>query len=134
MGVALLASSVSLTGCIDETFPTDGATAGQVGESSDAVEALVGGLNSYATQQWTTQWMPSFGYPALMIIRNIQSGEMTYGDDLNGCLYMNWVGDLYLSREYLVNQFLWYYETAYAGAANKAMNSIDVNVSDEMKG
>lgn len=134
VGVALMASSVSLTGCIDETFPTDGATAGQVGESSDAVEALVGGLNSYATEQWTTQWMPSFGYPALMIIRNIQSGEMAYGDDLNGCLYMNWVGDLYLSREYLVNQFLWYYETAYAGAANKAMNSINVDASDEMKG
>lgn len=134
VGVALLASSVSFTSCIDETFPTDGATSGQVGESSQAVEALVGGLNSYATDQWTTQWMPSFGYPALMIIRNIQSGEMAYGDDLNGCLYMNWVGDLYLSREYLVNQFLWYYETAYAGAANKAMNSIDVNASDEMKG
>lgn len=135
LGMALMAATTfSLTGCIDETTPTNGATEGQVEESSQAVRALVNGLNAYATNTWHSGWRPSFGYPALMIIRNIQSGEQAYGDVINGCLYVNWVADIYLSREYMVNQFLWYYESLYAGAANKALNTINPEISDEMKG
>lgn len=130
----MMAVSFSLTGCIDETEPTSGATAEQVGESPQSVKSMIAGLNAYATEQWRTSWLPSFGYPALMIIRNIQSGEMTYGDETSGCIYINWVADIYLTREYLLNQFLWYYETIYAGAANKALNVINVNGSDDMKG
>lgn len=135
LGLAFTAAvSLSLTGCIDETEPTNGATEGQVGGSSQNVKALVNGLNAYATRQWSTSWLPSFGYPALMIIRDIQSGELAYGDATNGCVYINWVADIYLSREYMVNQFLWYYESLYAGAVNKALKNIDINAGDDMKG
>ena len=104
-------ASVSLTGCIDEVEPTDGATDSQVTGSEEAVAALVGGLNSYATDIWnTTQFPASYGYPALMMIRNIQSGELCYGENANGCLFLNWLGDTYLARQYMVNQFLWYYQ------------------------
>lgn len=128
-------ASVSLTGCIDEVEPTDGATDGQVTGSEEAVAALVGGLNSYATNIWnTTQFPTSYGYPALMMIRNIQSGELCYGENANGCLFLNWLGDTYLARQYMVNQFLWYYQTQYAGAATNAIEKIDTTASDANKG
>lgn len=133
--VLALLGSVSLTGCIDEVQPTDGASDGQVTGSESAVATLVGGLNSYATNIWnTTRFPASFGYPALMIIRNIQSGELAYGDKANGCLFLNWLGDIYLSRQYMVNQFLWYYQNQYAGAATNAIEKIDTTKSDANKG
>ena len=39
-----------------------------------------------------------------------------------------------MSREYLVNQFLWYYQTQYAGAATNAIEKIDTLASDANKG
>ena len=112
LGAALtLMTSMSFTSCIDEVEPTDGASDGQVSGSESAVASLVSGLNSYATNIWNSSSFPaSFGYPAIMIIRDIQSGELAYGEKANGCLFLNWLADVYLSREYMVNQFLWYYQ------------------------
>lgn len=136
LGAALtLMTSMSFTSCIDEVEPTDGASDGQVSGSESAVASLVSGLNSYATNIWNTSSFPaSFGYPALMIIRDIQSGELAYGEKANGCLFLNWLADIYLSREYMVNQFLWYYQTQYAGAATNAIAKIDTLASDANKG
>lgn len=140
---AALAVSVvpSFTSCIDETLPTNGVTSDQVNESDKSIEAQVLGLNSYATRQWSSTWQFSIGYPALMIVRNIQSGEMAYGDNVTGCGYINWVADIYLTREYLLNQFLWYYQQAWVGAANSALRAINAQkggdgaeMSDELKG
>lgn len=133
--VLALLGSVSLTGCIDEVQPTDGASDSQVKGSETAVATLVSGLNSYATNIWNQTTFPaSFGYPALMIIRNIQSGEQAYGDNVNGCLFLNWLGDIYLSRQYMVCQFLWYYQTQYASAATNAIAKIDTTRNDANKG
>lgn len=132
--IAVIAST-SFTSCIDEVQRTSGATEEQVTGSETAIASLVGGLNSYATNIWNSSSFPaSFGYPALMIIRDIQSGELAYGENANGCLFLNWLGDTYLSREYMVNQFLWYYQTQYAGAATEAINSIDPEANDVNKG
>lgn len=135
LSVAVAAAFVpSLTSCIEETLPTSGITADQADESDKSAEARIMGLNSYATNQWTTSWQFSYGYPAIMTVRNIQSGEMAYGDNTNGCGFINWVGDLYLTREYLLNQFLWYYPQMWLGAVNKAIKAINPEESDEMKG
>lgn len=135
LSVAVVAVFVpSLTSCIEETLPTSGITSGQAGESDKSAEAMIMGLNSYATQQWSTSWQFSYGYPSIMTIRSIQSGELAYGNNVNGCGFINWVADVYLSREYLLNQFLWYFPQAWIGAANKALKSINPEESDEMKG
>lgn len=136
LGTAVaLMTSMSFTSCIDEVEPTNGATDNQVSSSETAVASLVNGLNSYATNIWSTSTYPaSFGYPALMIIRDIQSGEVAYGDKSNGCIFQNWLADIYLSREYFVNQFLWYYQMQYAGAATNAIEKIDTTANDANKG
>lgn len=136
LGTAVaLMTSMSFTSCIDEVEPTNGATDNQVSSSETAVASLVNGLNSYATNIWSTSTYPaSFGYPALMIIRDIQSGEVAYGDKSNGCRFQNWLADIYLSREYFVNQFLWYYQMQYAGAATNAIEKIDTTANDANKG
>lgn len=136
LGTAVaLMTSMSFTSCIDEVEPTSGATDSQVTGSETAVASLVNGLNSYATNIWSSSTYPaSFGYPALMIIRDIQSGEVAYGDKSNGCIFQNWLADIYLSREYFVNQFLWYYQMQYAGAATNAIEKIDTTANEANKG
>ena len=47
VGLGIAASSLMTTGCIEETFPTSGATEDQLGASSKATEALVWAMPAY---------------------------------------------------------------------------------------
>lgn len=68
--IALL--TFSLSGCIDESFPTSYATADQIGGSEIALEAMSNSSAAfmYAYDYFGTLSSQEFGYPAMMLMRD----------------------------------------------------------------
>ena len=70
---ALCCSSMLLTGCIEETFPTNAATDEQVSSSSKSLEALLWAMPAYLNnynvlgQGYAYDW----GYGSMMHIRDV---------------------------------------------------------------
>ena len=79
-GLAAL-SLTSLTSCIDETEPTQYATENQVKQSSSAAEALLSAMPAYFNTIWDEDRHWSFGYGAMMHIRDIQTGDLLKSSD-----------------------------------------------------
>lgn len=132
--VLLATTSFSFTSCIDETEPTSVATEDQVQESDKALEAMVLGLNNQFIKIWNSSYHWTIGYGALMIIRDIQSGEMPISTNTGYCQWNNWQYDLYWGRDYLTAQFMWQYQTGFVRAINNVIASADGNESDDAKG
>ncbi len=70
--IALCTGCMLLSGCIEETFPTEYAGASQIGVSESALEALSNSTAAfmYAYNYFETQSSQEFGYPAMMIMRD----------------------------------------------------------------
>lgn len=118
--------SFTLTSCIDETYPTSGVTDEQVPPTEESAEALVLGMNNQFSKIWSSSYHWSIGYGALMIIRNIQSGELAFSSNGNNYnQWLNWYYDIYWGREYLTAQFMWQYQTGFVLAANNAIAATD---------
>lgn len=129
-------SSFTLTSCIDDVTPTSGVTDEQLGDTEETSEALVLGLNNQFTKAWMTSYHFTCGYAGLMIIRNIQSGELAFDQGgVNYNQWKNWYWDIYWGREYLTAQYMWQYQTSVVLAINKAIASCDtINGTDSEKG
>lgn len=129
-------TSFTLTGCIDEVTPTTGVTDDQLPPTEETAEALVIGLNNQFTKSWMQAYHFTCGYPGIMIIRNIQSGELAFSPGgVNYNQWKNWTWDIYWGREYLTAQFMWQYQTSVVLGINKAIAACDtINGSDAEKG
>ena len=80
--LTLVASTMSLTSCIEETVPTNSATTEQVQQSSSATEALLMAIHAYSTAKYfSSRYDWAFGYGAIMHIRDIQSSDLCATDD-----------------------------------------------------
>ena len=76
VGLGLVASSLMTTGCIEETFPTSGATEDQLGASSKATEALVWAMPAYLnTPLSLAEDHYEWGYGAMMHIRDVMTTD-----------------------------------------------------------
>ena len=76
VGLGLVASSLMTTGCIEETFPTSGATEDQLGASSKATEALVWAMPAYLnTPLSLAENHYEWGYGAMMHIRDVMTTD-----------------------------------------------------------
>lgn len=129
----MAASTVTFTGCIEETEPTDGITADQVEDgSSDNVEILLRGCASNITALWTQSDHWGWGYGALMRIRDLQSGDMALNPD--GAKYNQfwyWYYNKGMGRQYLYAQFQWEYQMGLVNSANKVIKMVDPETADD---
>ena len=76
VGLGIAASSLMTTGCIEETFPTSGATEDQLGASSKATEALVWAMPAYLnTPLSLAESHYEWGYGAMMHIRDVMTTD-----------------------------------------------------------
>ena len=118
-------AAVALSGCIKETMPTNGASAGQVGASSAALTAMVNsiptGMILYAVN-FNEAW--DFGYPAIMISLNAMSGDMVIGGENGYNWFQNWHGNLYLSEEYVTGYQFWYNYYSWIKSCNDVISSL----------
>lgn len=116
----------ALTSCLDETFPTSGATQDQVESSDMALEASAGGIPSFMKTYhvWSTD-PTDFGYPAQMIIRDLLCCDMiqVYKN------YQHFINferiSVVINEDYLLNQVVWYYYNLQAKAANITIGMVD---------
>lgn len=84
MSIALVTTS-----CEDETEPTHFATQDQASASSAATRALVYAMPAYFNHIDESlidekNWHGAFGYGAMMIIRDLQTGDRSIGTKYNG--------------------------------------------------
>lgn len=121
-----LSSSVVLTGCIDEVYPTSGATEDQVTSSDKAAEAMLwampASLNAVATIGSSYHW--DWGYGSIMHIRDVMTGDMpviSSGYDW----YTSWAQNKAQGESYIYCQFLWNFYWKSILASNKLLSALD---------
>ena len=74
---AAVVSLATLNSCIEETEPTSVATTQQIAESSSATEALLMAQPAYFNLLWDEDRHYSFGYGAMMHVRDIMASDIT---------------------------------------------------------
>lgn len=131
LGISL-SSSVLLTGCIEEVFPTNGATEEQISSSNKATEAMLwampASLNVVGTIDSNRHW--DWGYGSIMHIRDVMTGDMpivSSGYDW----YASWEETLNQSESMIYPQFIWNFYWQSVLAANKLLGALDVETATE---
>lgn len=127
LAIALLATA-TFTGCIEETEPANGiATENQVGESSNATEALVMAMPAYChTIMWEDRHN-TFGYAAMMYIRNVQTGDfvMEYSPSGYDNWFNSWSQNKYMGQDYFYAQYQWIYYWKFVQTVNNVIAAIN---------
>lgn len=129
---------VTLTGCIDETEPANGiATEKQIGESSNATEALVMAMPAYChTRVWTDRHN-NFGYASMMYIRNVETGDfvMEYSPSGYDNHFNPWSENKYQGKDYFMAQYTWIYYWKFVQTVNNVIAAINPeSATDEQLG
>lgn len=113
-----------LNSCIEETEPTSVATSKQIAESSSAIEGLVMAQPAYFNNLWDEDRHYSFGYGAMMHIRDIMASDITKNStSYNQWRY--WLCNQYQGDSYIFGQFIWNYYYGFVLAANNVIGSIN---------
>ena len=136
-GMLCAATLFSTTSCIDDTFPTSGATEEQLGSSAKATEALLWSmpafLNDFGTYGGTSD--PShyeWGYGSQMHIRDVMTGDMTVvatGYDW----YSPWGSNTSLSKDSGRSGYIWLYYWQLVQTANNTIAAIDVETASPVQ-
>ena len=136
-GMLCAASLFTTTSCIDDTFPTSGATEEQLGSSAKATEALLWSmpafLNDFGTYGGTSA--PShyeWGYGSQMHIRDVMTGDMTVvstGYDW----YSPWGSNTSISKDSGRSGYIWLYYWQLVQTANNTIAAIDVETASPVQ-
>lgn len=134
--LTLVASTMSLTSCIEETEPTRSATTSQVQQSSSATEALLMAIPAYSTASYFSDRLDwAFGYGALMHIRDIQSSDLCATDDAGYYQFSYFAENKYAGRDYIFAQYLYNYQTKFVNTTNNVISAVNPeNATDILKG
>ena len=134
VGIGCLASvSVSMTSCIDETFPTSVATDEQLTSSSKATEALLWAmpafLNKYDVLGQGGSAGYDWGYGSIMHIRDIMTEDMPVVSS-NYDHYSAWEGNYYIGPRYMSTQYIWNYFWKYVQTSNNIIMALNPETAD----
>lgn len=121
---AVALGSMSLTGCIEETFPLGSSvTADQVENSPSGLEALLNGPAAFLNKiQISTSNHYDWGYGSLMHIRDAMTGDMALGQ--GGHYYSWWAGNLATAPSTVATAFPWYFTYKAVQTANDLISAI----------
>lgn len=126
----LSASSVVLTGCIDEAELTNGVSQEQVSESNTAKENLLLAIPAYTNEIWNSSYAFSWGYGAVMHVRDVETEDMGNTDVVGYNWFASWAENSYMGRDYVYGQWLWNYQYSCINAVNLAVAAIDADSED----
>ena len=136
LAVGCLASSFLMTGCIDETFPTNAATEDQVTSSDESAAAMLWSLHAQLNTPVFTvgDYHFDFGYGAMMHIRDVQTGDMPINAS-NYDQFWIWEENQAQGKAYLYGQMIWNYYYRCVLACNKLIGAFPLEeATDEVKG
>lgn len=132
VAAALVVPALLTTGCIEEVFPTNGATQEQLNGNSKATEALVWAMPAHMNQVFTVpseqHW--DWGKGAIMHGLDCMTADMaivysSYNHFNTWC-----AANIGLNDGYLVCQFIWNFQTEQVLTANKVVGAIDPATTD----
>ena len=134
---SLIAAAVltpTLTGCIEEVFPTNGVTEDQLAASSKATEALVYAMPAYFNHYATVSSDAAYdwGYGSMMHIRDVMTEDMAIvssGYDW----YTAWEFDRYLGDRYMYGQVIWNFYNQLVLTANNLISAIDEETASDQQ-
>lgn len=135
VGLGIAASSLMTTGCIEETFPTSGATEDQLGASSKATEALVWAMPAYLNTPLSHasnhyEW----GYGAMMHIRDVMTTDFAVvatGYDW----FSSWALNESQGNDKILCQYIWNFYWKSVQTTNNLISAIDEeNATDAQLG
>lgn len=135
LGLAVAALfTVTFTGCIEETEPTDVATEKQIAASSSATKALLMAMPAYFNNLWDEDLHYSFGYGAMIHIREVFTGD--YANNMTSYNHWRrWQCGEYLGDNWIYGQFIWNYYWGFVQTANNMIGGVDPeNATDEQLG
>ncbi len=123
---AVILPSVALTGCIEETFPTQSVTQDQLVNSPSAAESLAMGMPAFLNTVFTVPGNrhSDFGYPSQMIIRDVMTADYCHaysGYDH----FTSWSNNQSLGKDYIIAQQVWWYYSKLLQSANLAVAAVD---------
>lgn len=141
---ALALSALTMTSCVEETFPEDGsATSDQIGASATALEAAVNGIPSKMVQGYLVYGdqvhESDLSYPQFMIAQTEMLGDMYPLGDNSG---YDWFSEYNtFHRNFGENSYYaylaWFTLYQLVKASNEVLSSVDItdeSLSNEIKG
>lgn len=133
--IAALAVAPVLTGCIEETQPTNIVTDTQLGSSTKAIEALVWAMPAYYNKMdlMGNSQAYDWGYGSLMHVRDVMTEDMVIsasGYDW----YSSWAYNQNMGEQWMKAQWIWTFYNKQALTTNNLIGAIDIeNASEQMK-
>ncbi len=127
---------MGLTSCIEETFPTSGATADQLGSSAKATEALVWAAPAYLNNVGTLSedYHFDWGYGSLMHVRDVLTADMAVIPSGYNW-YSSWSTNEDMGERLVTTTFAWRYYYKAIQTANNIIGTIDdATASEAQKG
>ena len=118
-------AALMLSSCIEETFPTSGATAEQVGQSPAALEAMVNAIPTSLIlygMNYSEAW--DHGYPAVMTTLTHMSGDLVIGGEDGYNWFGYWTQNVGLSEEYIPGYQFWYNYYSWIKGCNDVISSL----------
>lgn len=130
MGVSAALCLTAFTGCIDETEPTTVATEKQIQESTTASEALLMAMPAYfnsvnESMLDNNNWHAVFGYGAMMYMRDLMTGDMTFSSTSYAGHWRPWYQNKYLGDGYLYMQYVWNYYYQFILTTNNMIGGVN---------
>lgn len=130
-------TSVIMTACIDETFPTNGATEEQLSTSAKATEALLWAMPAYANKYdifnlGINAYGFDWGYGSIIHTRDVMTEDMAVISH-NYDHYQPFEQNIYLGEDYLYPQFIWNYYWKFVQTANNMINALDAETANEIQ-
>ncbi len=125
-------SSLFLTGCIDEVYPTSGATSEQLASSSKATEALLWAMPAYTNKLYDEDAGYGWGYGSMMHIRDVMTTDVAVISS-NYDHYNSWESNTYIGPSYRSTQVIWNYFWQYVLTTNNLISAIDENSATDVQ-
>ena len=121
--IGAIASSTLLSGCLQETFPTDVATQKQVQSSANATENLVGAITTQAKSIYSDPY--SWGYGAVMHVRDVMTADIATLSYQNWDWFWFWTDCKEIGAPWAVTQFIWEWQYQYVLTTNNVIGLVD---------
>lgn len=128
MGVSAVAVCLgSFTSCMDETEPTTVATEEQIAASTSASEALLMAMPAYFNKYTNNGWHHGFGYPSMMYIRDLMTGDLCQTDNTSGyhSHFYYWARNKYQGDGYIFGQYIYNYFYEFVLTTNNMIGGVN---------
>lgn len=136
LAAAVALPAATLTGCIEETFPTTVVTQDQVQASPDAAASFAMGMPAFMNSYFVlgnTRLHYDFGIPSMMHIRDVMAGDMPILASPSGYDWFDpWELAVFQAEDNIYPQLVWNTYNQLVQTANLTIGSVDPETTNAL--